>query len=152
MTINEEQELGILKIFIANNIGKFSSMTFPTALESSLGSGASRIVQNMIRDGFVADLHTQEYEFTITGRNRYKLLKSQKRKERVNKIAFWVIFGCTLVAAGDVIGKHVFPESIPKTATKSMIPPFPIKEVSVPKVLSDTISPPKDSLNQKVKN
>ena len=141
MTINEEQELKILKIFVDNNISKFSSMQFPDAITKHLGTGATALVGNMIRDGFVADLHTHEYEFTPAGHNRYKLLKRQRNREKINAIAFWIIFVCTLVAAVDVIWKHAFPESTPKIPTKSGIKWLPATDTEGQKLRPDSLIP-----------
>lgn len=116
MTTNEQQEFNVLSIFIENKIRKFSSMTFPKELTDALGSGALAIVRNMIRDGTVTDLEINfEYEFNETGITKYNILKKKKRSETKNNIAFWIIFCCTLLTAGDVVFKWIFKGSDAKT-------------------------------------
>ena len=152
MTTNEKQELNNLEIFVSNNIGKFSSMTFPTVITDNLGSGAWTIIQNFIRDGVIADLYSQEYEFTPIGHARYKILKRLKRIEYLKEWAFWMIFGFGLIAAGDVIWKHIAPESKSKTPTIQEQPPSQIKAGSKVPVLYNTISPPKSEPSESKKN
>jgi hypothetical protein len=106
MTINEEQELRILKIFNDNKIERFSKFELPAALTNALGSGADTIVRNLMRDGMITDwavFPTTDYEFNQTGKNRYKLLRKKKRNESIANVAFWIIFVCTIIAAADVI-------------------------------------------------
>jgi hypothetical protein len=108
MTVNEQQELAVLQIFITHKIERFSSITFPDELRAALGSGAGTIVKNLIRDGLITDLmFSFEYEFNEAGKARYILLKKKKESERLRGLAFWVIFVCTLIAAGDVVCNRI---------------------------------------------
>lgn len=151
MTINEQQELKILTLLISNKITTFNSMKFPDVLTNALGNGASALVQNMARDGFIADLYTGELELTKAAHERYKLLRKQYRQERVSKMAFWMIFACTIVAAGDVVYKHLYPESIPKIPTISGQPTLPPTKDTSHSVIPNTAKyQKKDSAAKKV--
>ena len=127
LTTNEEQELKYLDVFISNKITKFSSMAFPSVVTAAMGSGADTIVRNFMRDGVVVDLYTGEYEFTAVGHNRYKILKNRKTNDRIVNWAFWVIFVCTLIAAGDVIVKWAKESPSKRESTKSASPATPQK-------------------------
>jgi hypothetical protein len=133
MTINEEQELKYLSVFFHNKIGKFSSMKFPEVIEKGLGNSSDKIIKNFIRDGMIADLENGYYEFGETGKMRFSLLKSKQRNEYLTNIAFWIIFVCTIIAAGDVICNR-----ITKYETKNNLPIQP----------DTTISPSKRALTQ----
>jgi hypothetical protein len=105
LTANEEQELKYLEVFVSNKISKFDSIAYPDKIVEAMGNGAYAIIKNFMRDGVVEDLFTGEYEFTIVGQNRYRILRKKKVMEYIMSFAFWVIFVCTLIAAGDVIYK-----------------------------------------------
>ena len=137
MTVDEKEELKILKIFVIHKIERFSEMSFPEPINKALGSGAWVLVHKMMGKGYVADLHNQEYEFTRPGHDRYELLKKQKRSDLIGQWAFWIIFGCTIIAAADVVAKRLWPDRTPQTqATPEQSQP-PVKESVTPTTLLD---------------
>jgi hypothetical protein len=141
LTTNEQQELDYLEVFVFNKITKFSSMSFPPVVTAAMGSGASTIVINFIRDGVVADLYTGEYEFTEVGHKRYNILRRKKMADKFANLAFWIIFGCTVVTLGDVVYKwFTKPPSIPET-TKS----------AAPATLQKTGNPPQTIVHDSIK-
>jgi hypothetical protein len=120
LTTNEQQELDYLEVFVSNKIYKFSQMSYPAEIIAVMGGGAFTIIQNFIRDGVIADAFNGEYEFTAVGHNRYRILMGKRRNDKIANVAFWIIFGCTVVTLGDVVYKwFTKAPSIPES-TKSV--------------------------------
>src|SRR6202021_972117 len=97
MTVNEAQELAILSVFITHKIEKFSAMAMPSELYAAMGSGASAIIKNMVRDGMLTDSiysFSLEHELTQLAKDRYILLKKKKGSEKIVSAIGWItLFG-----------------------------------------------------------
>jgi hypothetical protein len=98
MSTNESQELAFLKIFATNNITFFYATDIPKSLLDYAGSGATSLIKNMNRDGFISvDPADSNYlEFNEAGRNRYRILKKNKRTENIIN---WSIFSTLILTA-----------------------------------------------------
>lgn len=97
MSLDEEQELAILEIFVIEKIEQFSFQSMPQSLKDLIGGGDWVIIHTMANKGLFLDTYTsgQTFEFTNAGRTRYFALKRKRKNEWKAKIAA----ALTLVAA-----------------------------------------------------
>lgn len=95
MTLDEEHELEILRIFVTHKIEKFGFRDLPQEFKDKVGLGDWIEISNMVRNGYVVENGGIDYEFTKAGTTRYFALKKKKDKEWIPKLIVWG----TLIAA-----------------------------------------------------
>ncbi len=105
MTVDQEQELLILYIFISNGKDKYSSKELIDIMHPQLGDAMWTVVHELQNKGLIIyhphrrNNETDSYEISVPGKLRYKALKKEGRKKVIKAIVGWLTFAAAIVSA-----------------------------------------------------
>lgn len=142
MTLDEQHELEVFKIFVTNKIEKFNFRDLPQEFKEKIGLGDWIEINNMIRNGYVVENGGIDYEFTKAGTTRYLALKKKKDREWITKTGASItliaaiisaVTGMTTCRKDTALNNHVQSDSSHNIQKVSRLP-------SIPKTASDSLT------------